>query len=96
MTTALDTLNPFRYRRYVYDEETELYCLRSRYCNPEWCRFINANTVLGQTVALLSHNLFAYCGNSSITFDDTDGFVAILSQGINPSILDTLRDLGFT
>ena len=39
---ALSTLNPFRYRGYVYDEETGLYYLRSRYYNPVLCRF---NTV---------------------------------------------------
>ena len=35
MTSTLGTLNPFRYRGYVYDEETGLYYLRSRYYNPE-------------------------------------------------------------
>ena len=33
---TLGTLNPFRYRGYVYDEETGLYYLRSRYYNPVW------------------------------------------------------------
>ena len=35
--TLADTLgkrNPFRYRGYVFDEETGLYYLRSRYYNP--------------------------------------------------------------
>ena len=29
-------INPFRYRSYYYDSETELYYLNSRYYNPEW------------------------------------------------------------
>ncbi len=33
--------NPFRYRGYVYDEETGLYYLRSRYYNPATGRFVN-------------------------------------------------------
>ena len=52
--TALSTLNPFRYRGYVYDEETGLYYLRSRYFAPNWCRFINADA------EIIEKNLFTY------------------------------------
>ncbi|MBR2634573.1 MAG: hypothetical protein IKD31_03225 [Clostridia bacterium] len=31
-----------RYRSYYYDVETGLYYLQSRYYNPEWGRFLNA------------------------------------------------------
>ena len=34
LASTLGTLNPFRYRGYVYDEETNLYYLRSRYYHP--------------------------------------------------------------
>ena len=64
---ALSTLNPFRYRGYVYDEETELYYLRSRYYNPWWCRFVNADS-------LLDGNLFAYCTNHPTRSIDEDGY----------------------
>ena len=37
------TLNPFRYRKYVFDQETGLYCLGSRYYDPEVGRFVNAD-----------------------------------------------------
>jgi len=36
--------NPYRYRGYRYDTETGLYYLQSRYYNPEWGRFINADS----------------------------------------------------
>jgi RHS repeat-associated protein len=39
--------NPYRHRGYRYDTETGLYYLQSRYYNPEWGRFINANALLG-------------------------------------------------
>ena len=42
LAATIGTLNPFRYRGYVYDEETGLYYLRSRYYNPSWKRFINS------------------------------------------------------
>ena len=34
MAATLGTVQPFRYRSYVLDEETGLYYLRSRYFNP--------------------------------------------------------------
>ena len=40
---TLGQLNPLRYRGYVYDSETELYYLQSRYNDPEMGRFMNAD-----------------------------------------------------
>ena len=39
LTSTLGKNNPFRYRGYTYDEEIELYYLRSRYYNPKTTRF---------------------------------------------------------
>ena len=72
MASTLGTLNPFRYRGYVYDEETGLYYLRSRYYNPEWARFLNADVLLGSQSSLL-HNVYAYCTNSPIVKIDENG-----------------------
>ena len=66
MASTLGTLNPFRYRSYVYDEETGLYYLRSRYYRPEQCRFLNADS-------LLTPNLFCHCNNNPIIAVDPDG-----------------------
>ncbi len=38
--THIGNLNPFRYRGYYYDTETELYYLQTRYYDPELCRFM--------------------------------------------------------
>ena len=46
MADTLGKLNPFRYRGYVYDTETGLYYLGSRYYNPQWGRFVNADGVV--------------------------------------------------
>ena len=43
MANTLGQHNPLRYRGYVYDRETGLYYLQSRYYNPTWARFINAD-----------------------------------------------------
>ena len=66
-------LNPLRYRGYIYDEETNLYYLRSRYYNPLIGRFVNADTSIGRPYALLAHAIFMYCLNNPIVCVDIDG-----------------------
>ncbi len=41
---TLGIQNPFRYRGYVYDQETGLYYLQTRYYDPELGRFISADS----------------------------------------------------
>ena len=72
MAETLGSVQPFRYRGYVFDEETGLYYLRSRYYNPGWGRFVNADVLIGAG-KLLSHNLFAYCDNVPVSFSDKHG-----------------------
>ncbi|MBE6066117.1 MAG: hypothetical protein E7211_00235, partial [Clostridium lundense] len=74
VTTHVGYINPYRYRGYRYDRETQLYYLQSRYYNPSWGRFINADGIIGQTGELLGHNLFAYCVNNIINLEDPSGF----------------------
>ncbi len=63
--------NPFKYRGYYHDTETNWYYLQSRYYNPTWGRFINADRQLNNY--LLGYNLFAYCYNTPNTFIDPMG-----------------------
>ena len=74
LAETLGTLNPFRYRGYVFDEETGLYYLRSRYYNPQWGRFVNADSLIVSENAI-SQNLFRYCKNSPISRKDTNGAI---------------------
>ena len=69
---GLGTLNPLRYRGYVYDVETGLYYLQSRYYNPTWGRFINADSQLSTSI-LAGVNLFVYCYNNPVCFSDSTG-----------------------
>ena len=73
MATTLGVLNPFRYRGYVYDEETQWYYLRSRYYDPEACRFISADVLLSTGQGVIGHNSFTYCGNNPIGRIDSEG-----------------------
>ena len=83
LATTLGVLNPFRYRGYVYDEETQWYYLKSRYYDPETCRFISADVLLSTGQGVLGHNTYAYCLNNSSTFIDSDNVVIINTHG-NP------------
>ena len=74
---SLATLNPFCYRKYVYDPETGLYCLGSRYYDPEVGRFVNADSI--KFAAILGRyyvnrqNLYQYCFNNPIMLNDKFG-----------------------
>jgi len=73
LAETLGKVQPFRYRGYVFDEETGLYYLRSRYYNPWWGRFVNADDVGYLHEGMFSNNLFAYCANSPVAHSDPDG-----------------------
>ena len=70
MAETLGTVQPFRYRGYVFDEETGLYYLRSRYYNPCVQRFVNADIAMHRS-------LFTYCCNTPVNCFDNDGYDAI-------------------
>ena len=72
---ALAELNPFRYRGYVFDEETGLYYLRSRYYNSECLKFANCDEIYAdQSDELFDHNKFAYVNSCPTNRKDEDGF----------------------
>ena len=69
------TINPFRYRGYYYDTETDLYYLQSRYYDPEVGRFINADDceILKFSISDFNYHLYSYCNNNPINQTDTSG-----------------------
>ena len=80
-TNGIATLNPFRYRRYYYDTEINLYYLQSRYYDPETCRFVNADDISYLDPETLGGlNLYAYCGNNPVMAIDPTGTLALLTS----------------
>lgn len=80
----LHTLNPLLYRGYVYDRDTGLYYLQSRYYNPTIGRFINADALVATGQGMLGNNMFTYCLNNPVAYSDsrgTDAKVCFASDG---------------
>ena len=69
----LSVINPYTYRGYYYEIETNSYFLKSRYYNPELCRFISADGLINANQDILGCNLFAYCSNNPVNCYDDDG-----------------------
>ncbi len=70
------SLNPFRYRGYFFDDETQLYYLNSRYYDPELGRFISPDTlsILDETRGQINGlNLYMYCGDNPVMRVDPSG-----------------------
>ena len=70
----IGNINPYRYRSYYFDTETDLYYLQSRYYDPEIGRFISQDEVSyldPETINGL--NLYAYCLNNPVNYYDPDG-----------------------
>lgn len=71
MANTLGKINPFRYRGYVYDEETGLYYLRSRfYCSVNG-RFLNTDVIY-------RGSLYTYCNNCPCVWIDKNGLAPMM------------------
>ena len=99
MSATLGAVNPLRYRGYVYDSETGLYYLSSRYYNPVWGRFINADTAdVVATSPDKTHwdkNLFAYCDDNPVNRRDDGGeFWHIIAAGAINNAVTQIHEKG--
>ena len=75
-TVDLVNYNPFLYRGYVYDSDSGLYYLQSRYYDPVTGRFLNADgeeVLICQQNSILQANLFTYGYNNPIVTKDVHG-----------------------
>jgi len=81
MASTLGAINPLRYRGYVYDTETGLYYVSSRYYDPEIGRWISPepnvyNGEFDEGAGLIGYNVYAYCANNPVNnIDPTGEFV---------------------
>lgn len=85
----MGNLNPFRYRGYYYDTESQLYYLMTRYYDPVTHRFINADGYYQSGDGILDTNMNAYCRNNPANCMDSTGnvvFVFGLEGGVNAGV----------
>jgi len=73
LSSAGTVSNPYRYAGYMFDEETGLYYLNSRYYDPETARFLSEDTYLGSASDPLSLNLYAYVKYNPLKYYDPTG-----------------------
>jgi RHS repeat-associated protein len=89
LASSVGQKNPYRYRGYRYDSETQLYYLQSRYYNPQWGRFVNAYQIISEN-HILGTNLLTYCLNNPINMIDIDGREAMTLTALSLYALGTL------
>ena len=83
-TSHVGYLNPFRYRGYYYDVETDLYYLESRYYDPETGRFIQPADVSSLNPSNVNGlNLYSYANNNPIS-------IAYSGSGVGGSIIGSM------
>jgi len=68
------TASSITYAGYQYDEETGLYYLNSRMYDPKIARFLQEDTYSGDPSDPLSLNLYTYCHNEPINYNDPSGY----------------------
>ena len=72
--------NPFKYSSYPYDDETGYYYLKARMYDPQDARFLQEDSYRGDINDPLSLNLYAYCNNNPLIYDDPTGHWPSLSN----------------
>ena len=94
--------NRIRYTSQQYDDVTGQYYLRARYYNPVAGRFMQEDVYQGDGL-----NLYAYCGNNPVVYDDPSGYASTstgkacppkgkISESVDESGRDIVPDKGFS
>ena len=90
-------INPIRYKGYYYDEETELYYLKSRYYDPSIGQFISPDDYSYLKINNVSgYYLYTYCNNNPVMYVDEDGHSAIailISCAVLSALALTIADV---
>ena len=78
LSSTIGELNPYRYRWYYYDVETNLFLVSSCYYSPELCRWISPDDIeYLDPESVNGLNLYCYCLNNPINYIDPDGHFTI-------------------
>ena len=87
--------NSILYAGYQYDEETGLYYLNARMYDPKIARFLQEDTYTGDPNDPLSLNLYTYCANNPIKYDDPTGhFLHVIGGALLGAGISAVIDVG--
>ena len=76
--TSVAALNPFLYKSYLYDVETQLFMVSSRYYLPRLCRWISPDSIeYLDPQSINGMNLYCYCMNNPVNKYDSTGHFGI-------------------
>ena len=97
LSSSLDSVNPFKYRGYYYDNDLGLYYLNSRYYDATVGRFINIDSLMsGTNGSLQGFNLYAYCFNNPVNLTDCNGnwpeWIENASTWVNDRIIRPVKN----
>lgn len=70
---TLVNLNPFIYKDYIYDSDSQWYYLRTRYYIPAIRNFLNSNDENATTRSSRFINMYGYSSNNPIMFENPTG-----------------------
>ncbi|HEY9187559.1 MAG TPA: RHS repeat-associated core domain-containing protein [Ignavibacteria bacterium] len=91
--------NNITYAGYQYDEKTKLYYLNARFYDPLTARFIQEDSYYGDINDPLSLNLYIYCHNEPMMYDDPTGHMNYATQtgdllkGAGDRLIGDIKDL---
>ena len=82
------------YAGYQYDKETDLYYLNARYYDSKIVRFMTEDTYTGEEDDPLSLNLYTYCHNEPVMYDDPTGHKAnrVLDYGDKGDMVKAIQE----
>ena len=67
LATTIGQYNPFRFKGYYYDQESELFYCNGRYYSSELCRFIQPADISSLNLSSINGlNLYSYANNNPI------------------------------
>ena len=78
-SSGIGKLNPFRFKGYYYDNESSMYCCKTRYYVPQWGRWLSADSIEYLNPESVNKlNLYTYANNNPVIYYDPDGHMALL------------------
>ena len=91
----LQSYNHLKYHGYFHDAETGFYYVSSRYYDPVIGRFINEDALVSTGQEFLGYNMFVYCLNNPVNYNDPKGTLAYPGEIHNEVVHRVAKKYGY-